>query len=81
MAPEGEGFSGFAIAFNTRSRSEVDDVLAEAVTCGAELAKPAQDAVWGGYSGYFRDPDGFLWEVAWNPGFPLDDQGAVRLPD
>jgi uncharacterized protein len=56
-------------------------VLAEAVSCGAEIVRPALEAFWGGYSGYFRDPDGHLWEVAWNPGFALDDNGAVQLPD
>jgi uncharacterized glyoxalase superfamily protein PhnB len=47
-------------------------VLADAVRAGAKLVKPAHDAFWGGYSGYFSDPDGFLWEVAWSPTFPLD---------
>lgn len=75
------GFAGIALAYNTRSRKEVDAVLAEARDAGAEIVKPAADAFWGGYSGYFLDLDGHLWEVAWNPGFPLDESGAVRLPD
>jgi uncharacterized glyoxalase superfamily protein PhnB len=56
-------------------------VLAEASAAGAEIIKPAQAAFWGGYSGYFRDLDGHLWEVAWNPGFPLDELGTIQLPD
>jgi hypothetical protein len=60
-------FRGFALAYNTRSRDEVEEVLAFAETAGAKIVKPAQEAFWGGYSGYFSDPDGFLWEVAYNP--------------
>ena len=81
VSPHGEGFGGFAIAYNTRSKEDVDAVLAEAQSAGAKIVKPAQEAFWGGYSGYFRDIDGHLWEVAWNPGFALDESGAVRLPD
>ncbi|NNE23495.1 MAG: VOC family protein [Rhizobiales bacterium] len=81
IAPDGDGFGGFAVAYNTRSKGEVDDVLAEAKSAGGEIVKPAQEAFWGGYSGYFRDLDGHLWEVAWNPNFPLDENGFVRLPD
>lgn len=80
ISHEGEGFAGFTIAYNTRSREEVDDVLNEARSAGADAVKPAADAFWGGYSGYFRDLDGYIWEVAWNPGFPLDGNGAVKLP-
>jgi uncharacterized protein len=81
IAPEGRGFSGIALAYNTRNREEVDSVLAEAVAAGAKLLKPAQAAFWGGYSGYFSDPDGFLWEVAWNPFFPIAEDGSIRIPD
>jgi len=81
ISPEGGGFGSFAIAYNSRSRDEVDIVLAEAGSAGATIVKPAQAAFWGGYSGYFHDLDGHLWEVAWNPGFPLDDKGALQLPD
>ena len=59
----------------------VDEVLAAAVDAGARLVKPAVDVFWGGYSGYFADPDGFLWEVAWNPGWPLNPDGHVALPE
>jgi predicted lactoylglutathione lyase len=81
VSPDGEGFEGFTIAYNTREKGDVDAVLAEAKSAGAEIAKPAQEASWGGYSGYFRDLDGHLWEVAWSPGFALDDSGAVTLPE
>ena len=81
MSPSGSRSSGFAIAFNTRSKGDVDAVLAEVVSCGAEIVTPAHETFWGGYSGYFRDPDGPLWEVAWNPDFALDGNGAVQLPD
>jgi catechol 2,3-dioxygenase-like lactoylglutathione lyase family enzyme len=69
---EGTGFAGFTLAHNVRSREEVDQVLAEAVAAGARLIKPAQVAFWGGYSGYFSDLDGFLWEVAHNPHFWIE---------
>jgi uncharacterized protein len=55
-------------------------VLAEAEAAGGRLVKPAQDTFWGGYSGYFADPDGHLWEVAWNPHWTLADDGSIRLP-
>lgn len=63
-------FPGFTLAHNVREKHQVDEVLAELAARGASIVKPAQDVFWGGRSGYFRDPDGFLWEVAWNPGFP-----------
>ena len=81
IATEGHGFSGISLAYNARNRQEVDAVLAEAKAAGAKLLKPAQEAFWGGYSGYFSDPDGFLWEVAWNPSFPMASDGAIRIPD
>ncbi|MBA4741759.1 MAG: VOC family protein [Azoarcus sp.] len=64
---EGSGFSGVALAHNVGSREDVDATLAQAVAAGGTLIKPGQDVFWGGYSGYFADPDGHLWEVAWNP--------------
>jgi hypothetical protein len=64
---QGSGFRGFTLAHNVRTKAEVDAVLAEAVAAGATLVKPAQEVFWGGYSGYFADLDGFLWEVAHNP--------------
>jgi catechol 2,3-dioxygenase-like lactoylglutathione lyase family enzyme len=64
---ERHGFASFSIAHNVASPEAVDRVLAEAVAAGARLLKPGEHAPWGGYSGYFADPDGFLWEIAWNP--------------
>ena len=67
VSSEGQGFNNFALAYNVASEAEVDATLAEAVAAGATLTKPAQKVFWGGYSGYFQDPDGHLWEVAYNP--------------
>ncbi|MCB9662941.1 MAG: VOC family protein [Alphaproteobacteria bacterium] len=65
----GDGFRGVTLAHNLASREEVDALLAQAVAAGGTLVKPAQEVFWGGYSGYFADPDGHLWEVAHNPLF------------
>ncbi|MFZ3217234.1 MAG: VOC family protein [Candidatus Acidiferrales bacterium] len=81
VAAAGHGFSRFSLAYNARNRAEVDSVLAQAAAAGARILKPAAEAFWGGYSGYFSDPDGFLWEVAWNPSFPLAADGSIQLPD
>ena len=68
MVPDdGTGFPGFSLAHNVSSRAEVDAVFAHALAAGAKSVKPPQEAFWGGYSGYFADPDGYLWEVAHNP--------------
>lgn len=75
----GATFSGMALAYNARSREEVDSVMAEAAAAGGKIVKPAVDVFWGGYSGYFADPDGHLWEVAWNPGWRIDGEGRVHL--
>lgn len=75
------GFSGVALACNLSSREAVDALHARALACGARAVKAPQEVFWGGYSGYFSDPDGHLWELAHNPFFPLDEQGLVRLPD
>ena len=69
------------LAQNLPDRADVDRVLADALAAGARLVKPAADAPWGGYVGYFADPDDHVWEIAWNPGFGLADDGALRLPD
>jgi catechol 2,3-dioxygenase-like lactoylglutathione lyase family enzyme len=81
VAGTGTGFGGVVLACNTRSRPEVDAVLAEAAAAGATVTRPAADTPWGGYMGAFADPDGHLWEVAWNPGFAMDEAGAITLPD
>ena len=65
------GFGGFTIAHNVASKAEVEAVLNEAQAAGATILKPAQDAFWGGYHGFFADLDGFVWEVAWNPHLDL----------
>jgi len=78
---QGSGFPGFTLAHNVNSETEVDQVLKEAVTVGAKLLKPGQKTFWGGYSGYFADPDGYIWEIAHNPGMPLDANGCVTLPE
>jgi hypothetical protein len=71
-SPEGDGFRGMTLAHNVESKAAVDDALDEANAAGAEIVKPAEETFWGGYSGYFADPDGFLWEVAWNPDFEIE---------
>jgi hypothetical protein len=76
----GSGFSGVSLAHNVASDAEVDRTLAHAVASGARLVKAGQRTFWGGYSGYYADPDGHLWEVAHNPFWPLDESGAVKLP-
>ena len=68
--PESGGFPGFSLAHNVRREEQVAELLAEIAAAGGRIVKPAQRADWGGVSGYFADPDGFLWEVAWNPKFP-----------
>ena len=80
VSADGQGFGGITLAHNTRTREEVDSVLAQAEAAGAKLLKPAQETFWGGYDGYFADPDGFLWEVAWNPFFPIAEDGSIRIP-
>jgi catechol 2,3-dioxygenase-like lactoylglutathione lyase family enzyme len=67
----GQGFGGITLAHNVGSKKEVDTVLKEAKAAGARIVKAARGADWGGYSGYFADPDGYLWEVAWNPHIDL----------
>lgn len=69
---DGQAPHNFTIAHNVASRAEVDAVLAEAQAAGAVIVKPAAETFWGGYSGYFADPDGFRWEVATGSGLPVD---------
>ena len=66
---DGSGFNGFSLTHNVASEAEVEQVIGQAVAAGATLIKPAQKVFWGGFSGYFADPDGYLWEVAHNPLF------------
>ena len=82
VADEGvSGFGGVALAHNVRAREDVDALLAVASGAGAVVTRPARTTVYGGYAGCFTDPDGHLWEIAYNPGFPLDDAGNLTLPD
>jgi uncharacterized protein len=76
---EVHAFSGITIAHNTRTKEEVAQVLAQAEAAGAKIVKPAQDLDWGGHGGYFTDPDGYHWEVAWNPFFPFAEDGSVMV--
>jgi uncharacterized protein len=69
VSAEGQGFTAFSLAHNVSSPAEVDEVVRKAVKAGAKLVKKPQRTDWGGYAGYFADPEGFLWEVAHNPHF------------
>lgn len=87
LVPEGQPadpaaqptYRGITLAINVNSEEEVDASLAHAVAVGGTLVKPATRMVWGGYSGYFTDPDGHVWEVARAPGFPVDEQGRIEI--
>jgi catechol 2,3-dioxygenase-like lactoylglutathione lyase family enzyme len=79
LADDGRGFGGVTLAYNTRTREEVDAVLAQAAAAGARILKSARDTLWGGYTGYFADPDGHVWEVAWNPDWTIEADGSVSL--
>ncbi|PMB50905.1 glyoxalase [Fischerella thermalis CCMEE 5201] len=79
VSPFHQGFSGFTVAYNTRNKEEVDEILQLAESVGAKITKPAEHVFWGGYSGYFADPDDYLWEVAWNPFFELAEDGRLLL--
>ncbi|MFT3848188.1 MAG: VOC family protein [Propionivibrio sp.] len=81
VTAQGSGFTGFTLAHNVESEEAVLDTLAEAVAAGATLVRPADKVFWGGFRGYFADPDGFLWEICWNPFFPLSSEGHVQLPE
>ena len=79
--PNKNAFRGIALAHNVRSPGEVDEIMAAAQRAGATVTRAAEPTSYGGYAGYFADPDGHLWEVAHNPGFVLSDDGALILPD
>lgn len=76
---QASSFVGMTISYNARSEEEVDAVLEEAKRLGATIVKPAQKVFWGGYSGYFKDLDGYLFEVAFNPFWPMDSEGNLVL--
>lgn len=73
-------FGGITLAYNVRDKTDVATLLAQAEAAGGRILKPAQDVFWGGHSGYFADPDGYPWEIAWNPFFTVDDKGNLILP-
>ena len=77
----GEGFAGVTLAWNLGDEAAVDAAFARAVAAGGSAVKAPEKVFWGGYSGYFADPDGHLWEVAHNPFFPIDARGVTRLPE
>ena len=76
---KGSGFTGFTLAHNAQSESEVDEIIAELKSKDVKIVKEPQKVFWGGYSSYFADPDGYLWEVAYNPFFPFDESGILKL--
>ena len=78
--PEGTGFSGITLAYNAKDEAEVDAVLKKVESLGAIIVKPAQKVFWGGYSGYFKDIDGHLIEVAYNPFWGFDENDNLILP-
>lgn len=77
VSPEGSGFKGVSIAYNARSKEEVDQIIADLESKGANVIKRPQEVFWGGYSSYVSDPDGHLWEIAYNPYLPIDSDGNV----
>lgn len=77
--PEGNGFAGFTLAHNAQSEAEVDEIIADLKSKGVKIVKEPQKVFWGGYSSYVVDPDGYLWEVAYNPFFPFDENGKLKL--
>lgn len=79
--PDAAGFRGVAVAHNVRERSQVDVVMASATAAGATVVKAPHETFYGGYSAYFSDLDGHVWEIAYNPGFPLADDGSLTIPD
>jgi uncharacterized protein len=78
--PDGGGWGGVTLAHNVKSQDEVDRVIEEARAAGATISREAAATVWGGYTGVFVDPDGHPWEVAYNPGFELRDDGSLIVP-
>jgi len=79
LAVNRSGFSGVTLAHNTRSKAEVDAVLELAKKAGGKIEKPAQEVFWGGYSGYFSDPDGHLWEVAYGDCWEFSEDGSLVI--
>ena len=78
VSPEGSGFNSFTLAQNVESKEAVDEIFADLGQKGVIIVKPPQEVFWGGYSGYVSDPDGHLWEIAFNPYLALDESGNVK---
>ena len=76
---DGGGWGGVTLAYNTRDRAQVDVVVAQAEAAGAVVGRRPAETFWGGYSGVFIDPDGHPWEVAYNPGWPVTEDGRTLL--
>lgn len=79
ISSEGSGFSGVTLSYNARSESEVDEIVAGLKAKGVKILKEPQKVFWGGYSSYFADPDDYCWEIAYNPFFPFDEAGNLKL--
>ena len=79
ISDEGGGFSGISLAYNTQSEAEVDEVIKDLKSKAVKILKEPQKVFWGGYHAYFADPDGYIWEVAYNPFFPFDENGNLKL--
>lgn len=79
LSEDSKGFCGFSLAHNVANKEDVAKVLLDAERSGGTVVKQAQDVFWGGYHGYFCDPDRYLWEIAWNPHWVLDEDGSVKL--
>ncbi len=75
---KGEGFSGFTLSYNTSSEEEVDEIIENLRNYGVKIIKEPQKVFWGGYSSYVEDPDGYLWEIAFNPYLELDENGNIK---
>lgn len=75
------GFSGIVLAHNVRSEEDVRSIVADAISAGATVTRPPAVTFYGGYAACFSDPDGHLWEIAHNPGFPIHDDGSISVPD
>ena len=79
LSSEGKGFAGFSLAYNAQSEAEVDEIISDLRSKGVKILKEPQKVFWGGYSSYFADPDGYCWEVAYNPFFLFDENGNLKL--
>jgi uncharacterized protein len=77
--PAPDSFRGFTLAYNARNKEEIAGIFDRVAKAGAHIAKVPQDTFWGGFSGYFSDPDGHYWEIAWGPMFDFNEQGDLRF--